>query len=439
MSTERPPGPSGLPLIGNTLDYFRRTYDYRTECAREYGDVVYMEVMRTPTYLIVHPDDIQQVLVHDSELYKNPEFLEKQLKPVMGDGLSTTDKESWRWQRRLIQPAMHRDRILEYEQLVAETVESFVDGWSDGDVVEIDRAIERLTMRILILSLFGAGLPERKIDEVSEAIRGLFENSVFVPTWVPTPSNRRFNRSVEKINEVADELIERRREGSTAERSDLISHMVDAENADGNGMPDDIIRDNVRTFLLAGHDTVASSLTFLMDLLARHPEIQRNAAREIETVVDGDSPDREERRQLEYTAATFQETLRLYPPLHSVTREPTEPVELGDYEVPAGSLVTVNAWVPHRDPRWWDDPETFDPDRWLGETRDRPEFAYFPFGGGPHVCLGRHYARMEALFILSGFLDRFEFRTQSSEPPDLRSAFTTQPSGSIELELRGRD
>ncbi|PSP77744.1 hypothetical protein BRC81_09640 [Halobacteriales archaeon QS_1_68_20] len=228
--------------------------------------------------------------------------------------------------------------------------------------------------------------------------------------------------------------------GADAEQpaQDLISHMITAEDEDGDGMSDALVRDNVKTFLLAGHETVATSLTFLMDLLARNPGIQREVAAEIDEVVDGDTPSREERRDLEYTTAAFRESLRLYPPIHSISREPTESIQLGDYEVPEGSMVTVSAWVPHRDPRWWETPETFDPDRWMGETRDRPEFAYFPFGGGPHVCIGRHFARMEAKIILSQFLGNFEFRTDSLEAPDLQPGFTTQPGKAIELELRER-
>ncbi|WP_254768112.1 cytochrome P450 [Salinilacihabitans rarus] len=428
----RAPGPDGLPAVGNLHRYLRDPLGFVERCAEEYGDVVATNVGTADSHMLVHPEHVERVLVTEDHRFRKAELGQGRLEPLFGNGLVVSDGEYWRRQRTRMQPAFRPDRIATYAEIMGERAAATAEEWERGETIDVTEEMRRLTLSVLVRSLFGTdlGALEAEIREAFTMAMGRFEGAnMWLPGWLPTPANRRFERGRERLDEIVSALIESRRE-TAADRDDLLSTLLVAEDERGEGMSDEGVRDEVVTLLAAGHDTTALALTYAWHLLGTNPDAAARLREELDAL-DGEPPTLADLSDLEYTGAVVSEALRLYPPTHATAREPTEDVTFDGYVVPAGEPVFLPQWIVHRDGRWWDDPESFRPERWLDDDPDRPEYAYFPFGGGPRHCLGHRFATVEAQVVLATLAPRWDLEPLASEL-SLRPVITLRPTEPVE-------
>ena len=445
MSTE-PPGPKGVPVIGNSGQYARDPFEFITACAEAYGDVVHFELGPIDTYMITNPADIERVLVTDDAKYTKPKFQDDAIGDLLGEGLLLSEGDTWRKQRELAQPAFLMSRLSGLsDQMVDYTVE-MLDDWTGGEVVNVHLEMARLTVKIIVEAMFGSTIDDERVRTVQENLEPLgsrFEPNPFrfaIPDWAPTKENREYKRALSTIEEVVWDLIDERegtQDGDGEEPMDLLSILLRAR-AEGR-QTDENLRDEMVTMLLAGHDTTALTLTYTWYLLSQHPEVEGRVHEELDSLLGGDRPTFADVRQMEYTEAVLNEAMRLYPPVYTIFREPQVDVRLGGYRIPEGSAVMLSQWAVHRSPRYWDDPLEFDPDRWLDERADdRPRFAYFPFGGGPRFCIGKQLSLLEARLILGTVCQEYRLEYERDEPFDLRGSLTMHPRQPMEMRLVDR-
>ncbi|MGH9022542.1 MAG: cytochrome P450 [Acidimicrobiia bacterium] len=433
------PTARGLPLLGSALDLRRDFLGTMTRAMREQGDVVRFLAgppgrMRLTMYAAFHPDDVQRVLSTESASYRKDSWIWGELAGWFGDGVLTSQDERWARQRRLIQPIFTLRRVASYVSVMAEETRRVVDRWHPtadaGGEVDLHLEMMRVTLRVVARVLFGSD-----IDEAIPVIHRAFPvigkhvlnraTSPFRPpqTW-PTPGNRRAARAKRELVSVCDQLVARRRSSSTG-GTDLLSALLEARDPEtGKGLDDAGIRDQLLIFLLAGHETTATTLTFSFNLLGRHPEAQDRIRREADAVLGDREPRAEDIPTLVYTGMVIKEAMRLYPPVFANGRLTARGDRMRGYDIPPGSEVILSPWATHRHPGFWEDPEHFDPERFRREREsERHRYAYFPFGGGPRACLGQHFSSMEAAVVISSLIRAYEL-TSSPEPPEMDPALT---------------
>jgi cytochrome P450 len=440
MATQQtPPGPRALPLVGNTHQWARDPNGFREQCAKEYGPVVNFEMLGWDTYMVTDPDEIERILVEESERFPKHDDSNSELKQIVGDGLITSQGELWERQREAIQPAFYMDHIREYADIMVSRSEEASARWQPGEPLEMREEMTRLTLEILVDAMFGRDIDieERGFYEAVEAFQKPMQPAYqpitfFAPDWTPLPFLRRANRAHDHLHEQIDDIIETRRRGDD-DRDDLVSMLLDADTE----MDDEQIRDEMMTFLFAGHETTALSLTFTWDLLSRNQGAADRMRAELDEAIDG-RPTIEDVFDLDYTEAVVKESMRLYPPAHEIRRQPTADVDIAGYRVPEGSLILLPSWVLHRDARFWHHPTEFRPERWLEDGEgDRPEFAYFPFGGGPRHCIGHRFAMTEAQLILATLAREWTLERQYDDL-EVAPAVTLQPSGDVSMVPHAR-
>ncbi len=437
-----PAGPSeGLgrwslgPLNDNPLEYF-------SKLAREYGDIAGMRVLNFRTIFINHPGTIEEVLVTNARKYSKGRVLRAN-RHVFGEGLLTSEGEFWLRQRRLVQPAFHRARIASYSATMVEYTQRMLNGWRSGEERDAHREMMRLTLQIVGKTLFDADV-ERDAQEVGKSLELLleiganFRRAIFVPHWLPTPKNLRVKREVAQIENILYRIIEERR-AAGGDAGDLLSMLLHAQDEDGSRMTDRQLRDEAITLFLAGHETTANTLSWAWWLLAQNPGVEAKLHRELDTALGGRAPSLESLPKLPYTANVINESLRLYPPAWGMARLAVEDHEIGGYPVRKGMGVAMAQWVVHRDPRWYDAPEEFRPERWEGDLLKRlPRFAYFPFGGGPRQCIGNTFALMEAVLVLATIAQKFRFRLVAGHPVVPLPSITLRPRHGVRVMLESR-
>ncbi|WP_299265485.1 cytochrome P450 [Halorientalis sp.] len=437
-----PPGPSGLPLVGSTVALLRDPWGFMNT-AIEYGDVVSYTAFGRQFVAVGDPDVVERVLVAENDAFEKGGFQQAFGELIAPEGVVFTEGERWRRQRQLLQSAFTPREIQSYaDEMVTETA-ALADTWADGDVIELRETTSTLTLRILTRTLFDLDFDAERGAIVRDAVRALsdyignYATLMLVPSWVPTPSKRRYERAMGELDTLVDELVAERRNAAETP-TDLLSMLAAAEYPDGEQMSPGEVRDQLVTFLFAGHETTATALTFAVWLLAGDDEAQARLTREAESVC-GESLSFTDLPELEFTEAVAREALRLYPPLTDLFREPTEATTLGGYRVPADATVLLSAYRCHRHEEYWDTPETFRPERWLPEIRggdqDRPEYAYFPFGGGPRHCLGMRFAMTELKLTLATLAGRLTF-DRVTEKLDLSPFGLTLDPGPVEVHVR---
>jgi cytochrome P450 len=444
----KPPGPRNLPFVGNTFLVRANPLGTLERWAHKYGDVIYYRFFDAPVYILGHPHDIEQVLLDKSKNFikgmtsrANPE--------LFGNGLLTSDGEFWRRQRRLANPAFHRESITRYAEITIEEGERLLARWQAGDVRDVHREMMNVTLRIVLRSLFGVELGERgriierALDVIMHSASGV--NAVVSYLRIPTPMRRRYFRAVRELDGVVYELIAlgraRMRHGQTAlaGRNDLLTMLLTARDDDDNAMTDQQLRDEVITLLLAGHETTALNLSWAWYLLALYPEVEGRLHAELDQVLGEGRPSPEHLAKLPYTDRVLREALRLYPPAWRIWRTPTEPFRARDFVLPAGVNVVLSQWLTHRDARWFPEPERFDPGRWTEEAAARlPRFAFFPFGGGPRVCIGAGFATMEATLLLATIAQRFRLRLATGQKIEPLASITLRPKNGVRVEFEAR-
>jgi cytochrome P450 len=411
----RPPGPPGRPLVGNLLEFRKDLLGFAMKAAREYGDVVHYRFGGQHVYMVRHPDLVREVLVtrqHDFAKGRGIQWA----KQFLGEGLLTSEGAFHMRQRRLAQPAFHRQRTASYADVMARYAARTRDGWADGAVLEVDREMMALTLAVAAKTLFDAEV-DSEVAEVAEDLTTIVEQfprfalpyAAFIQR-LPLPSNRRFRKACERLDRLVYRIIADRRK-DPRDRGDLLSMLMAArDEEDGRGMSDLHLRDEVMTLLLAGHETTANALTWTWYLLSQNPEAEREMHAEVDAL-GGRLPTFEDLPRLGHTERVLAESMRLFPPAWGMGRRVVREVEIGGYRLPAGSLVALYTYVVHRDPRFWPDPERFDPGRFTAEQKAaRPKFAYFPFGGGARQCIGEPFAWMEGVLLLATLAQRFRLR-----------------------------
>lgn len=433
-SRRRPPGPPGVYGVRNIVRFAREQLTMLRDFADRYGDVVEMKVLGTPFFLISHPDDVEAVLVKHARVMLRDEYVVV-LERALGKGLLTSDGELWKRQRKLMAQAFVPKRIHAYGGAMVRVTDAALRPWRDGQTINLHQEISRVTMEVVADVLFGAGIaPEdvRLVRDAMEVVNAFMANSpeaiLRLPAWVPTPRNLGMNRAVKQIDELVYRIIANRRAGEP--RDDLLGTLLAAQDDDGARMSDQQLRDEVITLFLAGHETTALLLAHTLYVLSKHPDVERRLHAELTSVLGGRLPTADDVRALPYTERVLKETMRLYPPAWTTGREAAEDVEIGGYVLPKGAQILTSQWVVHRDPRWFPNPEGFDPDRWAPErAKEIPRFAYFPFGGGPRICIGNHFAMMEATLILAIIAQRFRIELLPGQRLDFKPSVTLRQAG----------
>lgn len=442
MGTERgesPPGPSGLPLVGNTYQFASDPLSFYETMAREHGPVARYEVGGDEFLQLSDPDLVEQVLVQENEKFRKGKQYHQSLGPVLGNGLLLSEGEFWRRQRHRMQPAFGPGALAKYAPVMVEYTERMLTEWRDGEVRDIHAEMMQLTVEIAAKALFDVDIRDYESD-IADALEVVMNRSekrierpIDIPDSVPTPGNLRYRRALSALDQIAAEIVETH----DASGDDVVSRLLQAKSQ-ADDLDDEQIKDEVVTLLLAGHETTALVLTYTLYLLATNPEQAERLRAELDEELGGVPPSNEDIEALPYTKRTVREGLRVYPPVQGVIRESAEPVEIGGYEFSEGTTVSVQQWVLHRDPRFYDQPEAFRPERWSEEFRDSlPAFAYFPFGGGPRRCIGDNFAKQEARLALATIAQDWKF-TPVTEELSFSPSITLRPDGAVKLRIQRR-
>jgi len=436
------PTPAGLPLFGNTFAFGRDVLSCTTTWARLHGDVVRVRIPGLALYQVTHPEHIDRLLVEKHrELRKD--YFTRSLGEILGGGLLVAEGERWRGQRRLVQPAFQPSRMRLYADAMLLAAEELSEKLAASQRCDVSLEMMRLTARVVAITLFGSDVDadteclRHAMEVYSVHFAGIAGTRLRLSLSVPTPSARRVRRAFAEVDAVVARLIEaRRRDGR--DRGDLLSILLAARDERGQPLSDRALRDETVTMLLAGHETSALVLTYALHLLARHPDAQARIHSELDAVLDRRRPCLADLQRLSYTMAVLQEAMRLYPPVWTLGRELLHDVTLGAHTLPRGAAVMLPQWVVHRDPRWFERPLEFVPERWLpGADATWPRGAYFPFGTGPRMCIGKNFALLEAALVLATLLRRWRV-SGAREPLALVASATLRPATNVVLDLAPR-
>jgi cytochrome P450 len=416
------------------------------DSAREYGDVVHFKFGPQEVYLLNHPDYIRDVLVTNHRNFVKSRGL-VMAKKFLGEGLLTSEGEFHRRQRRLAQPAFHRQRINAYATVMTDYGAQTRNRWQANETLDISQEMMRLTLAIVGKTLFDANV-EAEASEIGKALTDVMQlfdriTSPFAGLLekLPLPSNLRWLKAKQRLDETMYRIIdERRRSGE--DRGDLLSMLLLAqdEEGDGTGMTNQQLRDEAMTLFVAGHETTANALTWTWYLLSQHPEVEAKLHDEIDTVLGGNLPTAEDVGRLIYTEMVFAESMRLYPPAWILGRRVLNDYEVGDYVVPSGAIILMSPWVMHHDPRFYPEPFEFDPERWTPNAREsRPKFAYFPFGGGPRVCIGEPFAWMEGVLLIATIAQEWKMRLAPDQRVQTKPMITLRAKYGMRMVLQKRE
>ena len=437
----RAPGPRGQFLLGNLPRARRNPIAFFMDSFRDYGEVVRFRFGPVVGHLVSSSEGANHVLVENNKNYGKQTRGYRNLRYVLGNGLLTSEGETWKRQRRIAQPAFHRQRIAGFAATMVRAADDATAKLESrrGENMDVHHEMMRLTLRIVGETLLAYD-PTDAADEVGAALGFLLRlanertRRVFdLPPVVPTRENRRFRRALTTLDTVVVRMIAERRK-STTDRADLLSMLIRARDAEtGESMDDRQLRDEAMTILLAGHETTANALTFTWLLLSRYPAALRELRAELAQVLGGRNPTADDLPKLAQTRRILQEAMRLYPPAWIIGRSAKGPDQIGGYEIPARSIVFVSPYVVHRHPRLWSDPEGFDPQRF---AREPPRGAYLPFGAGPRMCIGNGFASMEAELVLATMAQRVRFELVPGADVELDPSITLRPRNGVRMRIR---
>ncbi len=440
------PGPRGHWFRGNLRQFTSDRLGFLADCARTYGDVVALRFAHRKLILVNHPDLVEEVLVtRNRQFIKH--FALRMAKNTLGEGLLTSEGDFWRRQRRLSQPAFHREKVAGHARVMVEYAGRMLATWADGRRLDVQDAMMRLTLEIVAKCLFDADVAGDSADASAamETVLRCFTARVGrlipLPDFVPTPENLRLRRAKKRLDRIIYDIIAVRR-ASGEDRGDLLSMLLQAQDPveeGGSGMTDLQLRDEAMTLFMAGHETTANTLAWIWFLLSTHPDAEARLHAELDEVLGGRPPTFDDLPRLAYTEHVVTEALRLYPTVWLLGREAIEPTEVGGYPVAPGTTVYMSQWVVHRDPRFFDDPLAYRPERWEdGLAKKLPRYAYFPFGGGPRICIGNAFAMMEATLLLAAIARKFRPRVVHPDRVVPLPTMTLRPVGGMDVVLEAR-
>ncbi|HKG23295.1 MAG TPA: cytochrome P450 [Blastocatellia bacterium] len=440
-----PPGPKGKPVIGNLFDFKSDPANFLLRCAREYGDVVHFKLGPQSLFLVNDPEIIKDVLVTNNRNFVKSRGLEL-AKEFLGEGLLTSEGDFHLRQRRLAQPAFHRQRVFAYGEAMVDYSTRACEHWTDGETRDMAQEMMGLTMAVVGKTLFDADVIE-EAKEIGQALTEMvhFFDRITTPfpklmAKLPLPSNYRFKRAKERLDATIYRIINERRASET-DRGDLLSMLLLAQDEEGDGgrMTDLQLRDEAMTIFLAGHETTANALSWTWYLLSQNPEAEARMHEEIDALLEGRLPTAADVARLVYTTKVFSEAMRMYPPAWTVGRRALNEYAMGEYVAPAGSIILMSQYVTHHDPRFFPEPFKFDPERWTPEAQAaRPKFSYFPFGGGPRLCIGEQFAWMEGVLILATLARQWRMRLAPDQVVEPEPLITLRPKFGMRMIVERR-
>ncbi|MCF3146748.1 cytochrome P450 [Streptomyces platensis] len=449
------PGPAGLPVLGSMLDLRRDSLSTFLRARREHGDVVRLEAgppgLRSVFHAVFAPEGVQQILASQAANFRKDHPLYEEVRQAFGNGLLTSQDADYLRQRRLVQPLFTKRRVDGYASAVTTEAATLADRWrTAGGTVDLVPEMNRLALRTVSRILFGLDA-EAAVDAIhrcAPVINAYVVRRAYVPVKIPrewpTPGNQRARAATDELNALCDRIVaDRRASRETAGDADgagedLLSLLAAAGNDEDGSLDATEVREQVLIFLLAGHETTATSLAFTLHLLARHPEEQTRVRDELDRVLGDRTPTAADLDRLPYLTQALKESMRLYPAAPVISRRAVAAAEIGGFRIPAGADVVVAPWVTHRDPELWPDPERFDPRRFAPEPEAaRHRYAWFPFGGGPRACIGQHFSMLESVLALAVLLRAYELDAVDEEVP-VSAGITLQATGPARVRLRPR-
>jgi len=441
IATARIPGPRGRLILGCLPQFRRDRLSFLCEVAAKFGDVATFRLGPRRIVLINHPDLIEEVLLTRSRQFRK-HFGYRLLEPIIGKGLLTSEGDFWLRQRRLSQPAFLRERINSYAEIMASLAERHVADWRDGMELDIAEEMSRLTRSIAAQTLLGvaAESTEKDVADSLELAMSTFNDrfNAFMPwpLFVPTGTNRRLKQAMRQFDRAIYAIISQRR-NSAEPTNDLLSMLLHARDEDSKGqMTDQQLRDEVITLYLAGQETTALALAWLWYETARRPDIAERLHAEAAAVLQGRRATVDDLSRMPYGEALILETMRLYPPAYLIGREALEDVDIGGYRIRKGWSVFIAQWVTQRDPRWFDDPLDFRPERWLDGLQKRlPKYAYFPFGGGPRICIGNTFAMLEMQLVVGELASRYRMTLVPAQTITMEPAITLRVRPGVRVTI----
>jgi cytochrome P450 len=445
-----PPTLPGLPILGNTLAFMKEggvPVKVMEAAAKRYGDIVRMQVSGSSLYVIAHPNLTQEILVKRVNEFHKPLVLTETptaLERFLGRALLTADYAEWKPQRKLIQPLMHTKHIESYAGTMVNFGNQLLASWHNSETRDIHADMTQVTMWIIADTMFGTDVSNSpELERAGQEAQAITVGDVFMP--LPNFLMGARNRKSADINKVLSALVarlmnERRTNGSaTEERSDLLTLLMQTTDEDGNPMPDEFIRNNILTLFFAGHETTANTLTWAFHYLDRNPQVLETLQAEVDTVLQGRTPTLADLRNLPYTLMVIKETMRIEPTVSVIPRALIDDVALDGYLLKKGSTVMLSPYLLHRDPRWWKDPEVFDPTRFSEVNEPNiPKYAYLPFGGGPRICIGNHFSLMESQILMAVIVSRYHLTLAPSANIVPLRQVTTAPKYGLQMIVKER-
>lgn len=432
-----PSGPPGHRLMGHLGPFRRDILGFFARCAREYGDFVPIRLGPQRALLIGDPAAIEAIMTAEAGKFRKP-FVQKMLRPLLGDALFIAEGAMWRQQRRILQPVFARERVAGYAEVVVDAAQRAAQRLQAGEARDVHPEMMRLNAAIDLRALFDLDIdgPGRVVADANDAIMAFFEQRLAsllpLPLWLPTPSNMKVRRAIAAADRFLYDRIAARR-GQAEGGRDALSQLLQARDDHGAPLADRQIRDDALALLVAGQETSAVALSWALELLARHPEVDAKLHAELQATLGERAPTYDDLARLPYAGQVIQETLRLYPPIYFSGRDAIVNCEIDGRPIPAGMSILVCPWVLHRDPRYFEDPERFAPERWDKERPRPPKFAYFPFGGGARACVASIYATMKLTLALVCLTQRFRFEPVPGRQATPHPVVTLRPRDGVTL------
>jgi len=449
VQLKTPPGPPVQFFIGSAREALRNPLAFNLKYWKQYGDYLKFHALPGMTwYMFTDPSAVEHILQTHQQKYQKPSRFKDSFGLLGGKGLLTSDGDYWLKQRRLIQPAFHRERMMELGSLMTQSIEEQIADWEERDanaVVDVFQEMMTLTLKVVGRTLFGAELGDQAerfreaLDLATAHIADQVSSIISFPTWVPTSKNRHFCRNKAILDDMVYGIIEHRR-ATTHETGDLLDMLMNVSDADsGSAMSNDQLRDEVITLLISGHETLAISLSWCFYLLAQNPVQESVLLDELSSVLGGRAATMADLPRLPYNKMVFEEALRLYPPIWGQPREAREDDAINGYAVPKGATVSVCQFITHRHPLYWQNPQQFMPERFMPEVEaQRPKFAYYPFGGGGRTCIANNMAMIEGQLALATIAQRLKFELVPGHLVEPDPKCTLRPKYGIKAHMQRR-
>ncbi len=441
----RATGPKGLPVLGHLVDLNKDTLGFLYRAAQQYGDVVALQLGRFPTLLVTESDLVEEVLLKKHKDFMKNRVFWRQLKALMGNGILTAEGKEWQRQRKIAAPAFANHPLQNYAPHMANVADAEVRQWRDGEEFDINQAAMNVTLRVAAQTLLGTDVKEdlprmeRAANWINAEIAARFTRPLEIPDYVPLPGHVRYRRGVKVVDEIVYRTISEHKAGRG--RSDgFLAQLMLARDENDHPLPANELRDQIANMFLAGYETTGLTIAWAFLLLGKYRDIQAEIAEEVQTAVGDRVLTFEDLANLPKLERAVIETMRLYPAAWGVGREAIVDTSIGDYEVPKGTTMIMSSWVTQRRPDYFEDPLAFKPERWTAEFRRQlPRFAYYPFGGGPRICIGNRFAMMEAMLMLATIIRRFDVECLTAEEEvELVASVTLRPKHGIRVKVRAR-